>query len=376
MRRSVYANGDTAGPAQRVTMPWKGLDRLEALINEVDIRMKSRNLDARSLYTLDGHMITNINQLKPGGYYVAVGVGVKGFVKGDYGSVVKPHFYVPLNSGDYITATTSHVQVQRSSQFITERLECDGEWMFAWCWLPADGRIVVSTCLEERNQECVVAEKQSKGSIFYNSKNGTSENSVNGGSGSSSVRISPGSKKASSPQSDVTIKTSRSNKPQKPMYKSEGNLSFKQKSKQQQQQQQQQQKQQRIVTKEVDYDNDEGGIFKAKQQRRETKHAQVIREDHQTKVEMPVELMNADDVMEDIEYNKEHQSTGHRKGRPSNMEHEERSGHETRHARNDPHNVLLASHAEELDDIEKNNTYRIEDHDVEMANEDYENNVE
>ena len=37
------------------------------------------------------------DDLEQGGQYVAVGYGVRGFVKGNYGDTVKPSFYVPLN---------------------------------------------------------------------------------------------------------------------------------------------------------------------------------------------------------------------------------------------------------------------------------------
>lgn len=49
------------------------------------------------MYTLDGKRLLNSFDLEQGGQYVAVGVGVRGFVKANYGEAVKPSFYVPIN---------------------------------------------------------------------------------------------------------------------------------------------------------------------------------------------------------------------------------------------------------------------------------------
>ena len=41
---------------------------------------------------------------------------------------------------------------------------------------------------------------------------------------------------------------------------------------------------------------DTGGMFRAKKQRDETRHAEAVREDVKTKIELPAEMINASDV--------------------------------------------------------------------------------
>lgn len=224
----VFSNGIPTESPTRITFPLKTLDQWPSVLNEVNHRMRLRGKDAKALYTLDGKRLLNSFDLEQGGQYVAVGVGVRGFVKANYGEAVKPSFYVPINRD----ATRKNVW--------------NAKTMDKW---------------------------RNKPGVSISSPNSSDFQSLSSNSeGSENFR--------------------RIGRNKKLFHNSDGNFYAKQRHK-------------NYDYRNVNYDEDAGGVFRAKKQRNETKYAQAIIEDVATRIDFPAEMIGADDVEDEIEYMEE-----------------------------------------------------------------------
>ncbi|XP_041361227.1 doublecortin domain-containing protein 2-like isoform X2 [Gigantopelta aegis] len=76
-------------------------------------------------------------------------------------------------------------------------------------------------------------------------------------------------------------------------------------------------------TQEVNYDKDEGGVFKSKSRNNETKGAEEVKESRDTKVDLPIDQVTAEEVKDEDDYSSLHDESGIESANPPTEEYYE-----------------------------------------------------